>query len=200
MAYSPSRAPCEDISMSTPRTLGAILYDGFELLDLYGPLEMFGSLGPERVRIVTVAQAPGPIASVQGPKTLARARLRRRPAARPAPAARRHRHACRSSATRRCSTSCARGRRAREVTMSVCSGSAILAKAGLLDGRRATSNKMFFELATRAEREGRVGREGALGRGRSVRDVVRRLGRHRHGARRDREAVGRASSRRSSPT
>jgi putative intracellular protease/amidase len=47
------------------------LTDGFELLDLYGPLEMFGSLGPERVRIVTVAQAPGPIASVQGPKTLA---------------------------------------------------------------------------------------------------------------------------------
>ena len=26
------------------RTLGAILYPDFELLDLYGPLEMFGSL------------------------------------------------------------------------------------------------------------------------------------------------------------
>ncbi|MFT5196881.1 MAG: putative intracellular protease/amidase, partial [Candidatus Promineifilaceae bacterium] len=35
-----------------------------------------------------------------------------------------------------------------QVTMSVCSGSAILARAGLLDGRKATSNKMWFSLAT----------------------------------------------------
>ena len=31
--------------------------------------------------------------------------------------------------------------------MSVCTGSAILAKAGVLDGRKATSNKQFFEFA-----------------------------------------------------
>ena len=34
------------------------------------------------------------------------------------------------------------------VNMSVCSGSALFAKAGLLDGLRATSNKMFFNLAS----------------------------------------------------
>jgi transcriptional regulator GlxA family with amidase domain len=34
-----------------------------------------------------------------------------------------------------------------QITSSVCSGSALLAKAGLLDGHRATSNKMFFNLA-----------------------------------------------------
>jgi putative intracellular protease/amidase len=33
------------------------------------------------------------------------------------------------------------------LTTSVCSGSWLLAKAGLLEGRRATSNKMFFHVA-----------------------------------------------------
>jgi putative intracellular protease/amidase len=52
------------------RTLGAVLYPQFELLDLYGPLEMFGSIGAE-LRIVTVAEKTGPVASFQRPKTVA---------------------------------------------------------------------------------------------------------------------------------
>ena len=129
-----------------PRTLGAVLYDQFELLDLYGPLEMFGSLGPE-LRIVTVAERTGPVASAQGPETVAHFDFAGAPAldllllpggigtlAQLGNAALHEFLRERS--------------RSAEATLSVCSGSAILAKAGLLDGRRATSNKQFFSLAT----------------------------------------------------
>ena len=51
-------------------TLGVALYKDFELLDVYGPLEMFGSLG-EDIRLVTIAEAAGPVASTQGPETVA---------------------------------------------------------------------------------------------------------------------------------
>src|SRR5215467_8683777 len=62
----------EESTMSEPkpRTLGAVLYEDFELLDLYGPLEMFGSIGAG-LRIVTVAEKTGPVASFQRPKTVA---------------------------------------------------------------------------------------------------------------------------------
>lgn len=134
------------MSQQAARTLGAILYPDFELLDLYGPLEMFGSVGPE-LRIVTVAEKTGPVASAQGPETLARFDFASAPQLdllllpggigtlpQLGNAAMHEFLRARS--------------RAAEVTMSVCSGSAILAKAGLLDGRRATSNKQFFSLAT----------------------------------------------------
>ena len=58
------------MSQTSPQTLGAVLYPGFELLDLYGPLEMFGSL-PALYRIVTIAEQKGSVASAQGPATVA---------------------------------------------------------------------------------------------------------------------------------
>jgi len=128
------------------RTLGAILYEDFELLDLYGPLEMFGSVGPE-LAIVTVAERVGPVRSTQGPKTMAEFAYDRCPEldlillpGGNGTLAQLGNAALLDFLQDRC--------RVAEVTMSVCSGSAILAKAGLLDGRRATSNKQFFSLAT----------------------------------------------------
>lgn len=131
---------------SQKRTLGAILYPQFELLDLYGPLEMFGSLEGD-VEIVTVAEQVGPVASTPGVETVARHDFASCPALDllllpggigtvPELA----NEALLAFLRERAASA--------EVTMSVCSGSALLAKAGLLDGRKATSNKVFFSLAT----------------------------------------------------
>ena len=133
--------------MSKPitRTLGAVLYEDFELLDVYGPLEMFGSIGAELL-IVTVAEKTGPVASFQRPKTVAEFDFASAPMLDLillpggfGTVAQLENRAMLDFLRRRAATA--------EVTMSVCSGSAILAKAGLLDGRRATSNKQFFDLA-----------------------------------------------------
>jgi putative intracellular protease/amidase len=122
-----------------------VLYPQFELLDLYGPLEMFGSVGPE-LRIVTVAERPGPVASFQGPETVARHGFADCPAldlillpGGVGTLPQLQNPALLGFLQQRAGQA--------EITLSVCSGSAIMARAGLLDGRRATSNKQFFELA-----------------------------------------------------
>lgn len=127
------------------RTLGAVLYPQFELLDLYGPLEMFGLL-PPHLRIVTVAEAAGPVASAQGPATVAEYTYASAP------------HldlvlvpggvGTFPQLTNEALLGFLRARAAEaERMLSVCTGAALFAKAGLLDGRRATSNKQFFDLA-----------------------------------------------------
>jgi putative intracellular protease/amidase len=53
------------------RTIGAVIFPGFELLDLYGPLELLGS---DHLREHLTTRIVGPLensASAQGPRTVA---------------------------------------------------------------------------------------------------------------------------------
>lgn len=130
----------------TTRKLGVILYEGFELLDVFGPAEMFGNVGPELETLI-VAQSSGPVASAQGPKVLAEAGFDDCPQLDlillPGGIG-----TLQELANEPMLEFLRKQSAGAEITTSVCSGSAILARAGVLDGLRATSNKQFFSLAT----------------------------------------------------
>lgn len=144
---------------ATQVTVGVLLFPGFEMLDAYGPMEMWGSLkhaparfwgGAEKrvgVRLVTIAATRGEIPSNQGPKTVAEYGYADAPkldyllvpggiGAVPL---------VRDAATLdwlRAQAGTAK------VVMSVCNGASLLAAAGILDGRPATTNKMAFASST----------------------------------------------------
>ncbi|MFT4584454.1 MAG: transcriptional regulator GlxA family with amidase domain [Gammaproteobacteria bacterium] len=132
--------------MPKQKILGAILFKDFELLDLYGPLEMFGNLGPE-LKIVTIAECAGPIRSAQGPSTLAEYCFQSAPMLDFVllPGGYGTFEQAKNSAMLEFLTVTAP---AAQGLMSVCSGSGVLASAGLLDGRKATTNKLFFSAIT----------------------------------------------------
>jgi putative intracellular protease/amidase len=53
-------------------SVAALLFDGFELLDVFGPMEAFGHLAESgKCRLITGAERAGAIASRQGPRAVA---------------------------------------------------------------------------------------------------------------------------------
>ena len=125
------------------KTLGVVLYSNFELLDVFGSVEMFGNLR-EDLQVVMVAEQAGAVTSAQGPKAIADYGFDDCPALDMllVPGG----WGTRAEVNNETMLAWLKERgEAADIVMSVCTGSAILAKAGLLDGRRATSNKKSFD-------------------------------------------------------
>lgn len=124
------------------KTLAAFVFPGFETLDYFGPMEMLGGLG-EQTKIITVAQTLNPVASVHGQRIVPDRQISDGvdydllliPGG---------------------DTALEEGKddallawlrdasdRAERV-MTVCTGSILLGMSGVLDGKRATTNKRDF--------------------------------------------------------
>ena len=128
------------------RTLAIVLFPGFEMLDVCGPLEMFGNLGSAHMKVLMVAEKASSVASAQGPKLVADYSFNDCPDLDLilVPGG----FGTRAQINNANILDWLRARSAKaEIVMSVCTGSAVLAKAGLLDGRKATSNKVYFGFA-----------------------------------------------------
>ncbi|WP_249024961.1 DJ-1/PfpI family protein, partial [Oceanospirillum multiglobuliferum] len=121
--------------------LGVLLFEGFELLDVFGPLEMFGQI--DDLNIDMVAEETGAIMSAQGPAAMAQELLSNKtdydiilvPG---------------GIGTRKevdnievINWISSQASKAKYIA-SVCTGSALLARAGVLDGKKATTNKFAF--------------------------------------------------------
>lgn len=128
-----------------PKKIGIVLFDDFETLDVFGPVEMWGRL--KDYEIVTVCEKGRIVTSSQGLGTVCRYSFADAPQFEilmiPG-----------GGGTRREVNNpimldfLRRQDRGTKWTTSVCTGSAVLAKAGILDGLNATSNKLAWTWVT----------------------------------------------------
>jgi putative intracellular protease/amidase len=124
------------------KTIGVLLFPEFELLDVFGPLEMFGMIDDFAIRLV--AERGREVASTQGPRSVIDDLIAddRAYDILLVPGGRGTR---REVANADLLAWLTRKAQAAGHVASVCTGSALLARAGLLDGRKATSNKLAFD-------------------------------------------------------
>ncbi|MCY1646632.1 DJ-1/PfpI family protein [Caulobacter sp. SL161] len=126
------------------RVVGIVLYPGFEVLDVFGPVEMWANT--PGLEVVMISQDGGPVRSAQGTvvhadysfATAPKLAIMMVPGGAGTFSELENPNFLNFLKTKDAET---------EFTTSVCTGSALLAKAGLLKGRKATSNKALFSLA-----------------------------------------------------
>jgi transcriptional regulator GlxA family with amidase domain len=128
------------------RSVSVVLFDGFELLDVFGPAELFGMLR-DRLTVTYVGPTPEPVRSAQGVAVVPDDAYADAP--RPdivlVPGGQGTRPLVQDPAFLDWLRGWAGGA---QLVTSVCTGSAVLAAAGLLEGYRATSNKRAFGWAS----------------------------------------------------
>jgi transcriptional regulator GlxA family with amidase domain len=134
------------------KRVAVVLFDGFTVLDVYGPVQAFGACRvvlpdgtPRRFfEIFTIAARPGPVRSGEGPSTHADHAFAEAPPCDIVlvPGGFGTRAAVNDAAF--LSRLAAVSERA-AITATVCTGSALLARTGLMDGRPATSNKIAWD-------------------------------------------------------
>jgi putative intracellular protease/amidase len=127
------------------KTIAIVLYDGFETLDVFGPVQMWGRLPNHKV--VFVAEEIGPVSSSQGPEAVATYSFSNAPqfdiVMIPGGGGARQ-----QVDNPRILDFIRKQDKTSDLTISVCTGAGLLAKAGLLDDRRATTNKRAWRWAT----------------------------------------------------
>ena len=134
------------------RRVAVVLFEGFTVLDVYGPVQAFASVRLPRpdgtwhrlFEIVTVAEKAGPVKSGEGPTTHADYAFADVPAfdVLLVPGGFGTRQAVNNTSLLLALTAASR---AASVTTTVCTGSALLARTGLMDNRPATSNKIAWD-------------------------------------------------------
>lgn len=138
------KAASSDVAVK-PKTIGIVLFPGYETLDVFGPVEMWSRL-PD-YKIIFVSQNGGPVRSGQGFDTVTAYSFATAPQfdILMIPGGGGTRTEVNNPAMLAFLRKEDRGT---QWTTSVCTGSAVLAKAGILDGHKATSNKLAFAWAS----------------------------------------------------
>lgn len=124
------------------KTLAAFVFPGFETLDYFGPIEMLGGFGNE-IDIITVAKGSDPAPSVHGQRILIDKTIAEKsdydllliPGGDSALKVAEDEELMQW--IRDASTNAER-------VMAVCTGTVLLGMTGVLDGRKATTNKLDF--------------------------------------------------------